>query len=214
MKQDFSIIICVLLLIAITACNNNNKTEKVEDDSTPQQAAVHTMHEETGGYADSVNDGLIAMDTMKGSPHRVAMGNINGKHIHIEYGSPGVKGRIIWGGLVPYDKVWVTGAHSATNITFSDAVTFGDKKIAAGKYALFTIPGKEKWTVILNKKYEQHLADDYNETEDAARITVTPEVSDKIVQRLTYTVDQTGEQKGEIVMQWEKITLSIPLSFQ
>lgn len=213
MKQYFTIIICILLLIAITACNNN-KTEKGENNNTTRQAAVHPMHEKTGGYADSVNNGSIGTDTMKGSPHRVAMGNINGNHIHIEYGSPGIKGRIIWGGLVPYDKVWVTGAHSATNITFSDAVTFGDKKIAAGRYALFTIPGKENWTVILNKKYEQHLADDYNETEDAARITVTPGVSDKIVPRLTYTVDQTGEQKGEIVMQWEKITLNIPISFQ
>jgi Protein of unknown function (DUF2911) len=213
MKQHFSIIICILSLIAIAACTNN-KTKKGENDISTQQAAAHKMHKETGGYADSINNGSIATDTMKGSPHRIAMGNINGKHIHIEYGSPGVKDRVIWGGLVPYDKVWVTGAHSATNIAFSDAVTFGDKKIAAGKYALFTIPGKEKWTVILNKKYGQHLADDYNETEDIARITVTPEVSDKTVQRLTYTIDQTGEQKGKIVMHWEKITLNIPLSFE
>ena len=84
------------------------------------------------GYADSVNAGLIAQDTMKKSPHRIAMANIGDAHVHIEYGSPGVRGRTIWGGLVAYDQVWAAGAHNATKISFSKAVKIGTTKVEAG----------------------------------------------------------------------------------
>ena len=75
--------------------------------------------------------------------------------VTVDYSSPGVKGRKIWGGLVPYDKQWRTGANRATKITFSRDVTFAGKPVPAGTYALFTIPGKTDWTVILNKRADQ-----------------------------------------------------------
>ncbi|PZR24651.1 MAG: hypothetical protein DI535_21440 [Citrobacter freundii] len=163
----------------------------------------------SGDYCDSVNAGLIKIDTMKGSPHRMAMATVNGTHVHIEYGSPGVKDRVIWGGLVAYDKIWVTGAHNATSIQFSQPVAIGGKIIPKGTYGLFTIPGKESWQVIINSRYEQHLADDYQQSEDLARVTVTP---DKIVStpRLTYTVKRMGTDQGEISMRWEKLELRLP----
>src|SRR4029077_5149846 len=75
--------------------------------------------------------------------------------VNIEYHSPGVKGRTIWGNLVPYDSVWRTGANEATTIDFSTNVIIGGTKVKAGKYALFTIPGKDTWTIIINSEADQ-----------------------------------------------------------
>lgn len=167
-------------------------------------------HKDGNGYADSINKGLIAKDTMKSSPKRVAMETIGNTHIHIEYGSPGVKGRMIWGGLVAYDQVWATGAHNATTVDFSTAVTIGGKKVAKGKYALFTIPGKEEWIIIINSKSKQHLADEYNQAEDIVRVKVKPVKKDKMVQRLTYRVEKSGKDAA-IAIEWEQLRVVLPV---
>lgn len=195
-----------LSVIIIVSCNNEKKP------STKEGKVDHSLHQMIGAsnsYVDSVNNGLIKDDTLKGSPHRTAMNTVNGTHVHIEYSSPGVKGRIIWGGLVAYDKVWVTGAHAATTIRFYKPVEIAGKTIPAGTYALFTIPGKEKWQVILNSHYNQHLADEYNEKDDILRFSVKPE-SDTTMQRLTYSVDAIGENAGNVIIRWEKIKITIP----
>ncbi|MDZ4071778.1 MAG: DUF2911 domain-containing protein [Sediminibacterium sp.] len=168
------------------------------------------QHISGDGYADSVNKGLIAKDTMKGSPKRVAMKSIGNTHIHIEYGSPGVKGRMIWGGLVAYDQVWATGAHNATSIDFSTDVTIGGKKITKGKYALFTIPGKTEWTIIINTNYQQHLADAYNVSEDIVRVKVKPIKKAQATQRLTYSVIPSGKDAG-VMIEWEYLKVVLPI---
>ena len=161
------------------------------------------------GYADSVNNGLITQDTMKSSPERTAMASVGKTHLHITYHAPGVKGRIVWGGLVPYNTVWVTGAHTATSIQINNPIEINSKKIEAGTYAVFTIPGEKEWTFILNKNYQQHLADDYKEAEDVLRIAVKP-TDNKMTQRLTYTVNKTDDNSGSISMEWEKIKIDVP----
>lgn len=173
---------------------------------------VTAQHQHTSGdgYADSVNKGLIAKDTMKGSPKRVSMKTIGNTHIHIEYGSPGVKGRMIWGGLVAYDQVWATGAHNATSIDFSTNVTIGGKKIPKGKYALFTIPGKTEWTLIINTNYQQHLADAYNVSEDIVRVKVKPVKKQQPTQRLTYSVVPFGKDAG-VIIEWEYLSVTLPV---
>lgn len=203
MKQKLHLLIPVIFIMA---CNNDKKTKQPKDNKPVSEHASHTIN--NNSYCDSVNAGLIAEDTLKGSPHRTAMATVNGIHVHIEYGSPGVKGRVIWGGLVAYDKVWVTGAHGATTIQFSKDVEINGKKIPAGKYAFFTIPGKDKWTVILNTRYDQHLADEYNDKEDVLRMDVVPENHD-MIQRLTYSVNKTDDQSGEIAMQWERLQVRL-----
>lgn len=173
-------------------------------------AIAQHQHQSGDGYADSVNRGLIAKDTMKSSPKRVAMETIGNTHIHIEYGSPGVKGRMIWGGLVAYDQVWATGAHNATTVDFSTQVTIGGKKIPKGKYALFTIPGRDEWTLIINTKSQQHLADEYNQAEDMVRVKVKPVKTDKITQRLTYRVEKINKEAA-ITIEWEYLKLVLPV---
>ena len=191
-----------LLLLIVAACSSGKEEHAHEDKDHPTSKAV--------SYSDSINTGLIPKDTLKGSPVRTAMNYIGNNHVHIVYGSPGVKDRIIWGGLVAYDQVWVTGAHKATFIEFSKDIIIADKKIPAGKYAFFTIPGKEDWTLILNKSWDQHLADKYSAKEDVLRILVKPVLQENSTQRLTYSVEKSRDHEGRVVMKWEKIEVALP----
>lgn len=207
MKNIIPFIFAAFLL---GACNNGRK-EKTEQKAGGEHGN-HEMPATTGyGYADSINDGLIAQDTLKGSPARTAMATIGKTHIHISYHSPGTKGRVIWGGLVPYNAVWVTGAHTATSVNINNPVTIGAKKIEAGTYAVFTIPGEKEWIFILNKNYRQHLADNYTETEDLVRVPVQPKEY-KMTQRLTYSVTRETDSSGYINIMWDKTKIAVPVT--
>ena len=188
-KTIFSILI---LALSLTACNNKAKAPE----TTTPEAHEHESKETTSGKKKSL------------SPRTDAMAFIEKTHIHINYSSPGVRGRTVFGGLVAYDKVWVTGAHSATSIQFYENVKINGTEITKGKYALFTIPGKDEWTIIINKNFDQHLADDYDETLDMVRIKVIPETLEEIQESLTYKVEQTGKNTGKISISWEKIMVS------
>lgn len=201
MKQLLFVVAASCLLLA---CNDNKTTEQQTDH---QNHSMNTMP--ASGYADSINKGLIKEDTLKGSPPRVAMNTIAGTHVHIAYSSPGVRNRVIWGGLVAYDEVWAAGAHHATQVRFYKDVLIDEKKIAAGTYALFMIPGKEKWTVLLNSRYDQHMSDEYNEAEDIVRVQVSPE-QHPITPRLTYKVEKNSDTSGFIMMTWEKLSVRLP----
>ena len=151
-------------------------------------------------------------DTSKKSIPSEAKKWIGNTQIKINYHSPGVRGRVIWGGLVPYNEIWVTGAHSATTLEVGKDFQVGNKTIPAGKYALFTVPGEEEWTVIINKNWEQHLADEYSEKEDMVRVKVKPQATAEIAERLKYEIDQTGERTAKIMISWEK--LRVPFAIE
>jgi len=108
-------------------------------------------------------------------------------------------------------EVWVTGAHRATSIEIDREFSIGDKKIPAGKYAVFTIPGKEKWTFILNTNWDQHLADDYNQHDDVLRVEATPRALPESVERLNYTITELSDTEAILSISWEKIKVNIPL---
>jgi hypothetical protein len=131
------------------------------------------------------------------------MANIGSNHVHLDYSAPSVRGRKVFGGLVAFDEVWVTGAHSATNISFDEDLIIEGESIKAGKYALFTIPRETGWTVILNSNYEQHLADDYDESLDVVRFETENIQSEEIVEQLRFEVIQSNPQKGELKFSWE-----------
>lgn len=145
------------------------------------------------------------------SPRLKAEGNIGTVKISIDYSSPSVRGRTIWGGLVSYGTVWVTGGHNATTVQFSKDVNIGGKTLKAGKYALFTIPDKSEWTVILNKNFDQHLADDYDEKLDVVRVKVTPKPLDTLQEALQYNIQAMSNNEGTISVRWEKLALSLPV---
>ena len=133
-------------------------------------------------------------------------GVIDGVETVLEYGRPKVKDREIWGGLVPYDKVWRTGADEATTISFSADVKIEGKTLPKGKYALFTIPGEEKWIIIFNKTAKQSGAFGYDEGQDALRIEVVP-ASGEHVEEMTFIIEDSS-----IVLVWEKLRVSIDIA--
>ena len=153
-------------------------------------------------------------DTLKKSIPKEAHAQIGEVHTMIHYHAPAVRGRTIWGGLVPYGEVWVTGAHSATSWEFNKDIVIGNKTIPAGKYAVFTIPGKEKWTVIINKNWEQHLADEYDKIDDLVRVEVIPENLTATQERLLYELSRESDNKGLLSISWEKIKLTTPFEIK
>lgn len=150
-------------------------------------------------------------DTIKKSIPKEEHALIGKTHFTIKYHAPAVRGRMIWGGLVTYDEVWVTGAHSATTLEFDQDIVISGKPILAGKYAFFTIPGKEKWVLILNKNWDQHLADDYDAKEDVVRIEVTPQILAESQERLKYSLTDEDNNKVAMNMRWEKIKVILPI---
>ena len=137
--------------------------------------------------------------------------------VSISYSRPGVKGRKIWGGLVPYNKVWRTGANEATKITFSTDVKINGKKLKKGAYAFFAIPTEKEWTLIFNNVADQWGAFTYNEAKDALRIKVKPRKGN-YAEWLYYSFDNMKVQKrgkpnsAEICLNWEN--LKVPFTVE
>jgi hypothetical protein len=147
------------------------------------------------------------------SPPASASKEIGGTKINIDYSSPAVKGRKIWGSdLVPYNKVWRTGANEPTKITFSDDVMVEGKELKAGTYALFTIPAENEWTIIFNKNHQQWGAYDYSEDEDVLRVKAKPAKSKQMNERMKIDVREKGANKGEVVIAWEN--LEVPFTVE
>ena len=154
---------------------------------------------------------LAQLDLPRPSPNAKVSQFIGLTEISVEYSSPAVKGRKIWGDLVPYDKMWRTGANQATKITLGRDVTLGDKPVPAGTYALFTIPTKAAWTVILNKKAEQSgTGTDYQATLDLVRFQVHPRPA-PMRERMSFQFSDFTDDKGSLDLEWEKLRVSIPI---
>lgn len=145
------------------------------------------------------------------SPRKSAMAMIDNNHVHIDYGSPSVRKRVIWNGLVAYGQVWATGAHKATWIEFSEDVKINAQVIPKGKYGFFTIPDKNEWTIILNKNWDMHLADDYQPENDVIRFKVKPKKTKTINEALIYEVKALDNKKGQISMTWEYLKVSFEI---
>lgn len=183
----------ILILGVSLAFACNPKTE-----STTEAVMDHSQHTPA---ADSTQQ-------KPKSPKTSAMAMVSGNHIHIDYSSPSVRGRQIFGGLVAFGEVWSTGAHKATSIQFEKPVIIQGKEIPAGKYGFFTIPGQAEWTLILNQVWDMHLADDYDSTKDLIRIQASPEVLPETVESLTYTVEETAPGTAKISVAWDKTKVS------
>lgn len=146
------------------------------------------------------------------SPPATATGTVMGATITINYSSPAVKGRKIWGGLVPYDKVWRAGANEATIFETDKDIKIEGKSLPAGKYSLYAIPGEKEWVIIINSKTGQWgVKMDESTTEEPAndvlRVTVKPEKSAGFNERLKYVVDKNG-----FALEWEN--LKVPVSIK
>ena len=141
------------------------------------------------------------------SPADSVSGQISKATITINYSSPSVKGRKIWGGLVPYNKVWRAGANEATTFTTDQTIHVEGQLLPAGEYGFFLIPGEIKWIVIFNRVFDQWGAYDYDKNADILRIEVTPKPLPALNERLIYKINPTG-----FSLIWEN--LEVPISIK
>lgn len=184
-------ILIILLVVAVSGCKNEEKNN----------TKIETEHNHTQSEPKSENKKTL-------SPHTSAMAMIGDAHIHIDYSAPSVRGRIIYGGLLAYGEVWQSGAHNATWLETNKDIILNENLLKAGKYGFFTIPNKDKWTIIFNKNWNQHGKDDYNENDDVLRFDVSPEISEEITEQLIYKVERLDDKEGIISLSWEKVTVS------
>ena len=131
--------------------------------------------------------------------------------IELTYSRPTAKGRKIFGDLVPYNKLWRTGANAPTKIVFTEPVEFGGKRVDTGTYVLYTIPGMDSWEIILNKGLKNWGIDGYKETEDVARITVSSYKIKNKVESFTMEFSDVKAATCVLEIKWEKTGVSIPI---
>jgi len=180
-----------IICLAILFVGCKNQSEKNEE---------HNHSKNTNEQVEPVKKEVL-------SPHTSAMAMIGDAHIHIDYSSPGVRNRIIFGGLVGYNNVWQAGAHRATWIETNKDLIVDGNILPAGKYGFFTIPSKEDWTIMINENWDQHGKDDYDEKDDVLRLKVKPILSEEITEHLEYKVSKVSEEEGSISLTWEKVSL-------
>lgn len=137
------------------------------------------------------------------SPPASSAFKVGTANIKISYSAPSVKGREIWGKLVPYGEVWRTGANEATVFETDQDIKVEGKELPKGKYALFTIPGKDEWIIIFSKNANQWGTFKYNQAEDALRVTVRPGFSGAFNEQLKIE----GKVDGSVSIMWEKLEI-------
>ncbi|MEO5906573.1 MAG: DUF2911 domain-containing protein, partial [Saprospiraceae bacterium] len=139
-------------------------------------------------------------------PAKVDATIINGATISLNYSSPAVKGRTIWGGLVPYNQLWRTGANEANVFQTDKDILVNGQKLPAGKYSLFTIPGVNEWTVIFNREWDQWGTMKYNSSNDVLRVTTKPQKSMQFNERLKFTLEDSV-----LSLLWENLQINLLL---
>jgi len=142
------------------------------------------------------------------SPQSTVSQTVGTTTVSVEYHRPQVRGRKIWGELVPYGQVWRTGANQATTIKFSDPVRVNGQPVPAGTYALFSIPGPEQWTLILNKRARQFGAFEYQPKDDLLRFVVKAKAVKEFSEWLTYEVYPASRSSAYVDLYWEKLRVS------
>lgn len=145
------------------------------------------------------------------SPNAAVSQTIGTAKITITYGRPGIKGRKIYGGLVPYGQVWRTGANESTDIVIPADVTVEGRKLPAGTYSIYTIPGKKQWTIIFNSKLS--WGTQYDQSKDVLRVKVQPESTKETMEQLLFYFRDVTDQSAEVVIYWDqtKVPFTIKL---
>jgi len=152
-----------------------------------------------------------ALEFPAASPPALVREQVGLTTVEIEYARPSTRGRKIFGGLIPFDEIWRTGANEATRITFSTDVVFGGEAVAAGTYALFTIPGTIEWTVILNRVSGQWGSYGYNPDQDVLRVSVNAENMKRPVETLRLGLADLTDASAQLELSWEHTRVSVPI---
>ncbi|HNA92777.1 MAG TPA: DUF2911 domain-containing protein [Chitinophagaceae bacterium] len=152
------------------------------------------------------------LNTPQPSPTQTVKQNFGLSSIELSYSRPGVKGRKIFGDLVPYGNVWRTGANQATTLTFGDDVTIGGVKIKAGKYGLLTIPEKKSWTIIISKQTGVTSPADYKQDQDVVRVDAKTNATGDAIETFTIEFANVKPNTCDLEIKWDKTSVSLPIS--
>lgn len=181
--------ISLLFAFIFVSCGSGNKTQ-ANNDSVSGKTTYET----------------VVLNANIPSPRKEMKGMVGQTNMTINYGSPSVKDRKVWGGLVPFGKVWRTGANEATTINISADMMVEGKKLVAGKYGLFTIPNEREWVIIFNSVHDQWGSSNYDQSKDILRVNVSPKASGDIAEALEFSLEG-----NDLVMKWEKLSVPILL---
>jgi hypothetical protein len=176
-------IFACLLMLALLSCQNNTNT------SAPSPATKKPL-----------------------SPHQTTMAMIGDAHIHLDYSSPGVRGRTIFGDLIPYGELWRAGANDATWIETNRDLLINNQVLPAGKYGLFVVPNLDKWTIVINPRWDQHGIEKYQQEEDVLRVEVKPVLLTTVQEHLEYQVVQASDTSGLLNLSWDKFKVELPFT--
>lgn len=133
--------------------------------------------------------------------------------IRVTYSRPAKNSREVFGKLVPYDKVWRTGANEATEIKLYQDVMFGDKKLAAGTYTIFSIPSANEWTIIFSSDLDYWGSFSYKENKDVLRVKAKTTEGKKEVENFAIQFESTGKNSGVMRLAWDKVIAELPFTF-
>ena len=194
-------------LVLATACTPSESNEAT-DEATEEVAEEEGTADEQNVIASTESYTTVVTEDGIASPRKELTGAIGDAEITIDYGSPSVKGRTIFGDLIPFGKVWRSGANAATTIEFSADVTVEGEALPAGKYALFSIPNEDNVVVVFNSETDQWGAGNYDEAKDVLRVTVTP-TEDEHQEAMEFMI--AGDQ---VVLAWSgwKIPFTVATS--
>jgi hypothetical protein len=152
-----------------------------------------------------------SIKTPQPSPGQTLRQDFGISSIELNYSRPGMKGRKIFGDLVPYGKVWRTGANSATRIKFSDDVTIGGQTLKAGEYAIYTVPNEKEWEIIINKG-SANWGTDYKQEDDILRVKATSVKLDWPVETFTMQFSNVKSNSTDLQIMWDKTLVSVPIT--
>lgn len=145
------------------------------------------------------------------SPTQTVQQDFGISSVQLIYSRPGMRGRKIFGDLVPYGKVWRTGANAATRIKFNDDVNFGGQPLKAGEYALYTIPREDEWDIVINKG-SANWGTDYKQEDDILRIKAKPVKLADAVETFTMQIENIKPTSSELKIMWEKTAVAVPIA--
>ena len=145
------------------------------------------------------------------SPRQTVEQQFSVTKISIEYGRPAVKGRKVFGELVPFGQVWRAGANEATKITFGQEVLFGGQKVKKGTYALYVVPQEKEWKIILNRGVNNWGAYTYDAKDDVATTTVPVKMMNEKMERFTINFEDITDEKLNLVLEWDKARADVPV---
>jgi hypothetical protein len=205
MKNLLAVFLLGLLTLSFS-CQSGKETES--QDTTEMDGGERGDNNASDDMASSEAYTVTVLKSDIPSPRKEMKGSIGDATITVNYGSPSVKGRNLWGGLVPYDQVWRAGANEATTFEVSSDVTVGGQTLAAGKYGFFLYPKEDgAWEVIFNEVHDQWGAYDYDKSKDVARITATPSMVDESSETMDFKIEGNN-----LVLRWGKLKLPISIS--